>query len=155
MTGPLKNTRHERFAQELAKGQSADAAYVEAGYQPSRKNAHRLTTKEDVKARVAEIQAGAAKRTEITVAGITERLVRIADKGEDLKDAPGLSVARASLMDAAKLNGLIVDIKDLRSSDGSMSPKEPTYRLVKSEAPALLPSPLPSHTQSTHHTKGE
>ncbi len=143
MTKPLDNTRHEKFAQELAKGQSADAAYVAAGYKPSRKNAHRLTTKEDVKSRVAQLQAGAAKRTEITVAGITERLVRIADKGEDLKDAPGLSVARASLMDAAKLNGLIVDIKDLRSSDGSMSPKEPTYRLVGSD------------TQSTHHTKGD
>ncbi|WP_395326919.1 terminase small subunit [Novosphingobium sp. BL-8H] len=143
MTKPLKNARHERFAQELAKGQSADTAYTAAGYSPSRKNAQRLRTKEDVTARVAELQAGAAKRTEITVAGITARLVRIADKGEDLRDAPGLSVARASLMDAAKLNGLIVDIKDLRSSDGSMSPKEPTYRLVKSEAPLALPSPLP------------
>ena len=141
MSKPLSNARHERFAQELAKGQTAEAAYIEAGYRPSRKNAQRLRTNEGVTARIAELQAGAAKRTEITVAGITERLIKIADKGEDLKDAPGLSVARASLMDAAKLNGLIVDIKDLRSSDGSMSPKEPTYRLVKSEAPASSPLP--------------
>ena len=31
----LQNPRHERFAQELATGQTADAAYVLAGYPPS------------------------------------------------------------------------------------------------------------------------
>lgn len=105
----LKNTRHERFAQELAKGKSQAEAYEIAGYAPSEPNASRLTRNDKVQERIAELQAGAAKRTEITVAGITDRLLKIAAKGEASSDAPMLSVARASLMDAAKLNGLVVD----------------------------------------------
>ena len=38
----LHNPRHERFAQELAAGDTADAAYVLAGYQENRSNAARL-----------------------------------------------------------------------------------------------------------------
>ena len=36
MSGPLKNPRHERYAQELAKGKSQAEAYEAAGYKPSR-----------------------------------------------------------------------------------------------------------------------
>ncbi|WP_188079447.1 terminase small subunit [Xanthobacter oligotrophicus] len=57
---PLHNGRHERFAQELAKGKSADEAYVEAGYSGSSKSmqeaASRLSRNVKVQARVAEIQ---------------------------------------------------------------------------------------------------
>ena len=38
----LRNPRHERFAQELATGKTADAAYVLAGYKENRSNAARL-----------------------------------------------------------------------------------------------------------------
>lgn len=131
MTGPLKNARHERFAQERAKGKSVERAYALAGYKPHGPNAHRMSKNETVASRVAELQARAAERAVVTVEGITARLLKIAAKGERSKDAPLLSVARASLMDAAKLNGLIIDKHDLRSSDGSMTPKEPTYKLVK------------------------
>lgn len=105
----LDNARHERFAQELAKGKTQEEAYKEAGYKGDRTAASRLSTNVNVQARVAEIQNRAAIRTEITVAGLTERLLRIAEKGEQTYDAPMLSVARASIMDAAKLNGLVVD----------------------------------------------
>lgn len=105
----LKNARHEKFAQEIAKGKTQAEAYVEAGYKPSEPNASTLRSNQKVAARVAEIQKRAAARVEVTVASITERLLRIADKGEATKSAPMLSVARAALMDAAKLNGLVVD----------------------------------------------
>ena len=108
----LKNAKHERFAQELAKGETADAAYENAGYKPNRGNATRLKANESVAARVAEIQGKAAARAEITVASITDRLLAIAAKGETSNDAPKLSVARAALMDAAKLNGLVVEKVD-------------------------------------------
>lgn len=105
----LENPRHERFAQELAKGLSQVEAYENAGYNPSRSAASRLAEDVSICERVAAIQNRAAVRAEITVATITEKLLRLAQKGEDLSDAPGLSVSRASLMDAAKLNGLVVD----------------------------------------------
>ncbi|WP_130225106.1 hypothetical protein [Bradyrhizobium sp. Leo121] len=34
----LKNSKHERFAQDLAKGKTADEAYVLAGHQENRGN---------------------------------------------------------------------------------------------------------------------
>ena len=105
----LGNPKHERFAQLLAKGETATEAYTQAGYAPNDGNAARLKGNERIVARVAEIQERAAIRTEISVASITERLLAIATKAEGKDEAPMLSVARASLMDAAKLNGLVVE----------------------------------------------
>ncbi|RIJ65170.1 hypothetical protein D1604_12695 [Brevundimonas sp. LPMIX5] len=105
----LSNPRHERFAQALAKGMTQAEAYADAGYKPSEPNASRLTSNDKVQERVAELQERAAVRTEITVASITERLLAIATKAEKSGDAPMLQAARASLMGAAKLNGLVVE----------------------------------------------
>ena len=105
----LDNPKHERFAQELAKGKCQSEAYAAAGYAPSEPNASRLTRNDKVQARVSEIQERAAIRTEISVARITEHLMRLAVKAEALGDAAGIQASRASAMDAAKLNGLIVD----------------------------------------------
>lgn len=130
----LKNAKHERFAQELAKGKSASEAYIDAGYIRNDGNACRLKGNEKVAARLTELLSGAAKRTEITVASITDRLLKIAEKGERSNDAPKLSVARAALMDAAKLNGLVVDKAELTNPDGSLGPKP---RVVRFVAPAV------------------
>lgn len=111
----LTNSRHERFAQELAKGKSQSEAYEAAGYNPSRSAAARLAADVNICERVASIQGRAAIRAEITVAEITARLLNIATKGESSTEAPMLSVARASLMDAAKLNGLIVDTSKIEA----------------------------------------
>lgn len=105
----LKNPKHERFAQELAKGKSQAEAYATAGYAPSEPNASRLTSNDKVRARVAEIQERGAVRAEVTIASLTADLLRIREAGEGLRDSAGLSVARASTMDIAKLNGLVID----------------------------------------------
>ena len=105
----LSNPKHERFAQALAKGKSQAEAYADAGYKPSEPNASRLRSNDKVQERVAEILDRAATRAEITVASITDRLLAIAAKAEKSREAPMLQAARASLMDAAKLNGLVVD----------------------------------------------
>lgn len=105
----LKNAKWERFAQELAKGRGQAEAYVAAGYAPSEPNASRLTSNDKVAARVSELLERAAIRAEISLASITDRLLKIAEKAEAKDEASMLQVARASLMDAAKLNGLVVD----------------------------------------------
>ena len=107
--GVLTNPKHELFAQGLAKGLTQAEAYERAGYKPSEANASTLTRNQKVAGRVAELQSRAAARVEITVAGLTERLLRLADTAESLGDASGVQASRASLMDAAKLNGLITD----------------------------------------------
>ena len=57
----LKNARHERFAQYIAKGMSADASHTAAGYKPSRQNAARMRAYDDIVGRVAELQGSTAK----------------------------------------------------------------------------------------------
>ena len=68
----LSNPRHERFAQELAKGKTADEAYQLAGYKPGRPHASRLATKGNVRKRLAELQGNAAMRTEVTLESLID-----------------------------------------------------------------------------------
>ncbi len=71
----LSNPRHERFAQELAKGLSATDAMRAAGYSRDRGKAARLTANDSIKGRVAEIQERGALRSEVTVASLTSMLL--------------------------------------------------------------------------------
>lgn len=75
--GPLENARHERFAQELAKGETADEAYRLAGFSSNRGNATRLKANERVQMRVEELLAGAAEKAEITTARVLSELGKI------------------------------------------------------------------------------
>ena len=104
----LTNPRHERFAQELAKGKTADAAYVGAGYKANRHNAAALARQEHISTRVAEITERGAVRAEITVASILEELeqARVAALGAE---TPQSSAAVSASMSKAKLLGLVVD----------------------------------------------
>ncbi len=58
----LPNVRREKVAQNLAKGMCADAAHTGAGYKPSRQNAARMSTYDDIVGRVAELQGSTAKQ---------------------------------------------------------------------------------------------
>jgi phage terminase small subunit len=58
----LRNPRHERFAHELAAGQTADAAYVLAGYRENRSNAARLNANREIQGRVADSVDGGGAR---------------------------------------------------------------------------------------------
>jgi len=96
----LQNARHERFAQNKAKGMSATEAYEKAGYKPSRQHAARLATKGDIVARVAELQGSTAKQiTDVRDAArqhtqaAVETLVSVM---EDRKAPPSARVAAAN-----------------------------------------------------------
>jgi len=102
----LSNPKHERFAQELFKGKTADEAYQIAGYQPSRKNASRLRTKEDIQRRIAEYQSASSMRVEVTVASLLQEAAEIQQAA---KEAGQHSAAVAALTAKAKLAGLWVD----------------------------------------------
>jgi hypothetical protein len=108
----LKNPRHERFCQELAKGKSATEAYAAAGYKGNRRNASHLATKSDIKRRLEELQSEIAARvveqTAVTRAEILEELKKIAfatfeDGSVKANDK------RAACMDYARIEGWIVD----------------------------------------------
>jgi hypothetical protein len=100
----LRNPRHERFAQELAAGKTADAAYVLAGYQENRSNAARLNASRDIQERVAEIQSVGAERAAVTV----ETLIAEAEQARSkaMGDKGGAAAAVAAITVKAKLAGL-------------------------------------------------
>jgi hypothetical protein len=66
----LSNPRHERFAQELAKGKSQSDAYGAAGFAGAaptlEAGASRLIRNDKIRARVAEIVGMAAERAVVT-----------------------------------------------------------------------------------------
>src|SRR5690242_19026610 len=64
---PLRSPRHAKFVQALFEGKPANRAYVEAGYAPHDGNCIRLRGNERIKARLAELQAAAAKSARITI----------------------------------------------------------------------------------------
>ena len=64
----LKNTRHEAFAQALAKGMTASDAYTAAGYKGDRTAASRLSTNVNVASRVDQIKNRVAEKAEWTAA---------------------------------------------------------------------------------------
>lgn len=70
----LSNPKHERFAQELAAGKPADAAYVAAGFKPNRGNATTLKQKQSILERVSELLAEREKLHGQATARAVERL---------------------------------------------------------------------------------
>lgn len=77
----LGNAKHERFAQELASGKTADESYQLAGFVANRHNAAALARKEHIKTRVSELLAereqihGQATAQAIERAGLTKEWV--------------------------------------------------------------------------------
>lgn len=118
----LPNPRHERFAQELAKGRSQGDAYRSAGYDADGHAAesagNRLLKNVEVQARVAELQAQVAdhvvQELALDRAGVLEELAKIAKEPLNSETVTP-AVKRAALMDYAKIEGWVVE----RSERGS------------------------------------
>ena len=102
----LTNPKHERFAQELAKGKTGDEVYVLAGYKRNKDNASRLKATESILARVSELLTPSATKAEITIESLTQMYL------EDRKDARALgqmAVSKGAADSLAKLYGLLID----------------------------------------------
>lgn len=98
----LTNPKHERFSQELAKGKTADEAYVLAGYKENRGNASTLKANQIISDRVAELLERGAKRVEVTV----ESLIAEAEEARQLALANGqASAAVAATREKGVLSG--------------------------------------------------
>ena len=103
--GPLRNPRHERFAQNLFEGMPASTAFEEAGYVPNDGNAIRLKGNERVQARLAELQAAAAKASEVTVESLLAELEHARQRADSLDQ---LSAVVKSISEKARISGLLV-----------------------------------------------
>lgn len=70
----LKNAKHEKMAQGLAKGKTATEAYADAGYKGDRTAASRLSTNVNIRARVDEITGKVNERVIDKLAITKERV---------------------------------------------------------------------------------
>jgi len=123
----LPNARHESFAQALAKGKTADEAYVLAGFKANRGNAARLNANESIRNRVQELQAKAAEKAEWTAADRLAALKRISDASE--KEDPRVSVS--AIAEANKMQGSHAPTKGEQGEPGTWSQAEDkTWRQV-------------------------
>lgn len=110
MTKKSLNPRQEMFVQHLLEGRTQKDAYSKAGYSASGNSAEvaaaRLFRNVQVAARVAELQARAARRSEVTVDSLVQELDEILQLATKLGQ-PAAGVG--AIMGKAKLLGLIVD----------------------------------------------
>jgi hypothetical protein len=126
----LTNPRHELFAQEVARGKTADAAYVLAGYKQNIANASRLKANEKVLARISELQAHAADLVGISKAWVLQRLKENVERSmqiETVTDREGKpigeyvyqgSVANRALELLGKDMGMFIDRSEVTGKDG-------------------------------------
>jgi hypothetical protein len=143
MSGPLKNARRERYAQERAKGKPIEQAYVDAGFSPNRGNSCRLDREPEVKARVEELQARAAEKAVITAADIAAQLDEDREFARKNKHS---SAAVSASLGKAKLLGLMPERHEHTGRNGG--PIE--YRdLSEDEVDARLAALAEKHGPST------
>ena len=142
----LSNPRHERFAQELAKGKSALEAHEEAGYTPNRGNASTLANDQSILKRVAELQERGAIKAEVTAASLIEEAEQVR--------AAALEAGRFSAAIAAiREKGVLAGVRDeKRESTHKTDPKAMTddeLALIASAGSAGVVAP-PTRKGVTH-----
>lgn len=109
----LSNPKHERFAQEIAKGKSATKAMKAAGYSDPR-NSTRMMKNDDIRHRIDELQGKAAEKHAITVDSLIEEF----DGLTRLATARGQVAAAVSALTAkAKLSGLWIDRTEAKNEN--------------------------------------
>ncbi|MER9462634.1 terminase small subunit [Mesorhizobium sp. M0387] len=104
------NTRQERFCLGLSEGLAQSRAYIEAGYlargNAAEVEASKMVRLPKVVGRVAELQAEAVRRSEITVDDLVAELNDMLKLARATKNP---SAGVAAIMGKAKLLGLVVD----------------------------------------------
>lgn len=107
----LSNPKHERFAQELAKGKSASEAYVAAGYKHNTGNAATLKAQESVLKRFDEIL-----------------------KAHEARDAKAMEIAADHLaLSRADILGMLIKDRELAHKMGQAAPAIKAAELLGKE----------------------
>jgi hypothetical protein len=151
----LKNSRHESFAQALARGVSASAAYVEAGYKANRHNAAALAREQHIGTRVAELQeeqlaihqqatAAAAANKQVTI----ESLIAEAEaaRAKAMSEKGGAAAAVSALTAKAKLAGMWREKVDQHNTGNPVY--ERIERVIVERPPPSAPESIPEENTS-------
>ena len=148
-----KNPRHEAFAQALARGMSASAAYVEAGYKANTGNASTLKADQSISQRVAELQeeqlaihqqatAAAAANKQITIESLIAEAEAARAKAMSEKGAAAAAVS--ALTAKAKLAGMWREKVDQHNTGSPVY--ERIERVIVDRAPQSAPGNIPDQS---------
>jgi len=99
---PLPRPRQEAFAQALSRGAAPREAASAAGYRTLR-HADGLVGQPHIAARVAVLKAALDGGGSADTAALVDELIAIGRQARALADPRGLAIARACLVDAARL----------------------------------------------------
>jgi hypothetical protein len=142
----LKNSRRERFAQLLASGKTATDAYEEAGYKRSDSNGPTLAKNEEIRGRVAEINAERWSREQAAVAAAVERTAitrqSLVEKIEEARVAAMEAGQYSAAVSAAKEIAVLLGIRIERSERGAPGEFDWVDRLNLDELRALAKGEL-------------
>ena len=131
----LQNPKHERFAQELAKGKSQVEAYELAGYKPNDGHACRLAGNGRILARIDELLERSAKKVEITIDWLRDQLLGDHALARELGQT---SAAVSATNSIGKLYGLIVERKEVgRPGEFESMNADQLREYIAREAPEL------------------
>jgi hypothetical protein len=119
----LKNSRHELFCQNLAKGMTQDRAYTEAGFKPNRHNATRLNTNETIRNRVSELLTRNVQKQDEIVAITTQSLLAEAEAArvKAMSERGGAAAAIAALTAKGKLAGVWIERSEQTNKTGDLN----------------------------------
>jgi hypothetical protein len=161
----LTNPRHEAFAQALARGMSASAAYRQVGFKPHRANAATLARKKHISVRVADLQeeqlaihqqatAAAAANAKVTI----ETLIAEAEAArvKAMSEKGGAAAAVSALTAKAKLAGMWREKVDQHNTGSPVY--ERIERLIVERAPQstdVAPSLLELRNETEHKIRYE
>lgn len=142
----LSNSRHERFAQELAKGKSALEAHEEAGYTPNRGNASTLANDQSILKRVAELQERGAIKAEVTAASLIEEAEQVRAAA---LEAGQFSAAIAAIREKGVLAGVRVEKRESTHKTDPKAMTDDELALIASAGSAGVVAP-PTRKGVTH-----
>ena len=128
----LANTKHEIFAQGLAEGKTADAAYSDAGYRPDRSHAARLAANGRIVARVVELRGELDKASQLDRKWVLTKLMENAERS--LQVGAG-NVANRALELLGKHLGMFEDAPKQAEQMQLIPPDNP---VVRPDWPGLL-----------------
>ena len=156
----LRNPRHERFAQFLAGGKSATDAYELVGYKRSHSNGPALAKTEEIRERVAQINAERLERERATAAAAAERAVitrqRLIEMALEARKGALEAKQYSAAVAATKEIGILSGIRIERSERGMpgefdelerMSADELRAFVEKMLRPASIDEPSPSDSR--------
>ena len=138
----LRNPRHEKFAQEIAKAKTATAAMAAAGYSHPR-NSTRLTKNDEIRRRIDELKERGAARAEVSVASVLDEL----EEARQLALKRGqVSAAVQASMGKARILGLIIDRREV-GDPGAFDDKTDEELMEEAKRRAAALGLLPPETQ--------